>query len=167
MRAGDTLRLGWRAHPWAAVAYAMAIAIVTLLALRLGGPVVAGIVAALGLLIALPALQGAWLDGPLLCLRDIHSRGLRHALHARSVDALQFRRMHGPLRLRLECGGIAADTTLVLCGPDPGHATFRAILLWLIVHGRRRVHVDTCLLDALAVIPEHAGAGSPHDASHA
>lgn len=171
MTRGARLPLGLR--PLAAAALALAIvasaAVAVVVFAGYGLEATALIVAAACACTActLAWLQSARLDGSLLCLRTLATGFAPRPLHARTIGALQFRRSPGPRRLRyLNTDGVCGHT-LVLCARDADNAAFRALTLWLIVHGRRGAQIDAALLDALAVVHEPAGAGQPHDTSHA
>lgn len=118
--------------------------------------------------LTLAGLQLARLDGSLLCLRTLATGFAARPVHARTVGALEFRRSPGPRRLRfVPHADSSRGGTLVLCARSADTASFRALTLWLIVHGRRGVHIHGALLDALASTHGHEGAGLPNDTSHA
>lgn len=125
----------------------------------------AAVVTCVGL--ALAWMQSVRLDGSLLCLRSLATVFGARAVHARTLGSLKFRRSPGPRRLRVRAQGHGAAPALVLYARDADNAAFRAITLWLIVHGRRGAHIDGVLLDALASVHGPEGAGLPHDTSHA
>ena len=161
----QALDVGWQARRPAVAVACVAAACGALAAGIWLGPMV-GLVVALGCALAgMTRMQWAALDGHALVLRDAHTAYAYRALPARRIARVRFRRTATPwcrVDLETDDGGAC----LVLAGPSPAHPSLRPVTLWMIVHGRRRAHIDACLLDALAAMPEHA-ARQPHDASPA
>lgn len=163
----EPLDLGWRLSP---------LAIAVLCAVALLGAAFAihafGLPAGLAVLlvVALVAVMGfqrAEIDGRMLTLCDLRTAFAPRLLHARAVEHVVYRRGLTAGRLRLGVDRHNQTIRLVLSGRSPDTPAFRAIALWLIVHGRRQVRIDPRLLDALAILPNQEDAGLPHDTSHA
>ena len=130
------------------------------------GPMAGLVVVLACALAATTRMQWASLDGHALVVRDAGTAYAFRALPARRIARVRYRRSATPwcrVTLLHEPDG----DCLLLSGPSPAHATLRPVTLWMIVHGRRRARIDTCLLDALAAMPEHGAARQPHDASPA
>jgi hypothetical protein len=162
----QALDVGWQAKRPAVAAVCVAAGAATLAAAAWLGPM-AGLVAILACaLAAMTRMQWAVLDGHALVLRDAHTAYAYRALPARRIACVQFRRTATPW-CRVLLTDDADGARLVLTGPSPAHPALRPVTLWMIVHGRRRAHIDAGLLDALAAMPEHGAARQPHDASHA
>jgi len=162
----QAVHVGWQAHPVAVAGACIAtLAAAVGVALWLGAmPAVVAVLACT--LAAATRMQWAALDGPALVLRNARTAYAWRAIAARRVASLRYRRSPAPWgRVSVETGENGA--CLVLSAPACSHPALRAITLWMIVHGRRRAHIDACLLDALAAIPEHDAARQPHDASPA
>lgn len=163
----EELDLGWQARPLA-VAVACAVAILlAAFAVRAFGllPGFGGL--ALFALVGTVGIQQGELEGPILRFRIARYAFAARLLHARAIDRLVFRPHPFGCRLRPSIERRGQTVELVLYGPSPTAPAFRAITLWLIVHGRRQTRIDPRLLDGLTVVTDHEDAGLPHDASHA
>jgi hypothetical protein len=162
----QALDVGWQARrPAVALLCIGVVAAATGTAIRLG-PMAGLVVVLASALAAMMRMQWAALDGHALVVRDARSAYAYRALPARRIARLRFRRSAAPwCRVALEHD--ADGACLVLSGPSPAHPSLRRVTLWMIVHGRRRAHIDARLLDALAAMPEHGAARQPHDASPA
>ncbi|WP_133477490.1 hypothetical protein [Cognatilysobacter segetis] len=162
----QALDVGWQARrPAVVLLCTAALAAAVGMALWLG-PMAGLVVVLASALAAMMRMQWAALDGHALVVRDARTAYAYRALPARRIARVRFRRSAAPwCRVALEPDSNGA--CLVLSGPTPAHPTLRPVVLWMIVHGRRRARIDPCLLDALATMPEHGGAPQPHDASPA
>jgi hypothetical protein len=159
----DVLLTGWRRRALWMIGVAAIVA-------GIAAGVVAGLagaagVTALWLGVVVAGLQQARLEGPVMRLRDWRSGFAVRSQHARSVDRLDYRRSPGPQRIRRLVS--TAGIRVLLLGPAPSTPIFRAVALWLIVHGRRQARIDPALLDALASVPVQADAGRPQGTRHA
>lgn len=160
------LHLGWRLSPLAIAVACAAALFAAAVAIRFFGlPAGLGVLALAGL-VAAGGFQQAEIDGRMLTLCSLRTAFAPRLLHARAVERVAFRRGLTAGRLWLSVDRRAGTLVLVLCGRSPDTAAFRAIALWMIVHGRREARIDPRLLDALAVLPHHEDADQ-HDPSHA
>jgi hypothetical protein len=162
----QALDVGWQGRR-AAVVLLCALVVVAAVGTGLWLGPMAGLVVVLGCaLAAMTRMQWAALDGHALVMRDAHTAYAYRALPARRISCVRDPRSAVRWCRMTRVPG-TNGACLMLSGPSPAHPALRPVTLWMIVHGRRRAHIDACLLDALAAIPEHDPARQPHDASPA
>jgi hypothetical protein len=161
----EALPVGWSPGPFASAGSCAALLLGAALAIHFGGLAAGGAVLAFGAAAVATVWCEAWLDGPSIRLRGPRSLGRAVVVHARGIDRIEYRR--GLLVPRLSVVRRVDGVVLRASGPCPRAEGFRHAAMWLLVHGRRQARIDPALLDALAVMPDHAQADPSHDASHA